>query len=310
MAILTASFLCMNSALSHGIDGHVYRAENERNFSRDQHASPSGKSLTEPAIQPDGRWWGTSLSTGWTSREMHYGVDETGDYGAYTTNLSLRIRNLTISVWSGFGTGNEYQEWDFTLAYHLELGPLIFTPGYNFRYQPGIVEDDHDEPAQEGHDHTDEGHAEQDENAHQHESQHHEEGGHGHTGHSHNTYAHELFFLLGTTAVPYVTPGMLFVWDLANTPGVYMEFRLDGDIRIYRDVLSMQPYVLLGLNFGYNTRAYYGWNNFQFGLKATWKINQMVSIFGGISYSVAMTALKEINQGNEVWASTGVTLSY
>ena len=29
--------------------------------------------------------------------------------------------------------------------------------------------------------------------------------------------------------------------------------------------------VKLGLNFGYNTRAYYGWNNFQFGLKALGK---------------------------------------
>ena len=45
--------------------------------------------------------------------------------------------------------------------------------------------------------------------------------------------------------VPYVMPGMLFVWDLANTSGAYLAFRLAGDIRIYRDVLSMQPYVLL-----------------------------------------------------------------
>ena len=74
---------------------------------------------------------------------MHYGVDETGNYGAYTTNLSLRVQNLTLSVWSGFGTGNDYQEWDFSVAYNLELGPLFFTPGYNFRYQPGIVEDEH-----------------------------------------------------------------------------------------------------------------------------------------------------------------------
>lgn len=300
----------MNSALSHGIDGHVYRGEYERDISRDQQAPPSGKSLTEPAIEQKGRWWGAGLSTGWTSREMHYGIDETGNYGAHTTNLSLRIQNLTLSVWSGVGTGNDYQEWDFTVAYNLEFGPLFLTPGYNFRYQPGIVEDDHGESGQEDHDNNNEGHADHHEEAHQHEGEHHEEGGHSHTGHSHNTYAHELFFLLGTTAVPYVTPSMLFVWDLANTPGAYMEFRLDGNVRVYRDVLSLQPYVLLGLNFGYNTRDYYGWNHFQFGLRATWKINHIVSIFGGVSYSVAMTALKEIDQGNEVWVNTGITLSY
>ena len=100
---------------------------------------------------------------------------------------------------------------------------------------------------------------------------------------------------------------MLFVWDLNNTPGAYMELRLDGAVRLYRDLLLLQPYTLVGLNFGYNTRAYYGWNNFQFGLKVTWKINRIVSIFGGINYSVALTALREIDQGNEVWASAGVT---
>ena len=35
---------------------------------------------------------------------MHYGVDETGDYDAYTTELRLTLENLALSVWSGFGT--------------------------------------------------------------------------------------------------------------------------------------------------------------------------------------------------------------
>jgi hypothetical protein len=60
---------------------------------------------------------------------------------------------------------------------------------------------------------------------------------------------------------------------------------------------SLQPYALLGLNLGYNTTAYYGWNNFQFGLKAICKINHFISIFGGINYSVAMTALKTHRSG-------------
>ena len=297
LTVLTAFFVSTNSALSHGIGGHLYRAEDGRDVSQEQQTS--GKSFEQPAIEKDVRWWGASLSTGWTSREIHYGVDETGNYGAYTTELAFRIQNLTLSVWSGFGTGNDYQEWDFTVAYSLEAGPVFFTPGYNFRYQPGIVEQEHAEPAHGDHDHHE-------------ESEHHEEGGHSHAepGHSHNTYGNELFFILGTTAVPYVTPSMLFVWDLNNTPGAYMELRLDGAVRLYRDLLKLQPYTLVGLNFGYNTRAYYGWNNFQFGLKVTWKINRIVSIFGGINYSVALTALREIDQGNEVWASAGVSFAY
>ena len=78
----------------------------------------------------------------------------------------------------------------------------------------------------------------------------------------------------------------------------------------YRESFQLQPYALLGLNLGYNTTAYYGWNNFQFGLKAICKINHFISIFGGVNYSVAMIALKRIDQGNQVWAGGGVTFAY
>ena len=299
---LLISLLSASSAISHGIDGHLFRADDDRKLSLDQ--SPSGKSFTQPAVEGD-RWWGASLSTGWTSREIHYGIDETGNYGAYTTEIAIRIHNLTLSVWSGFGTGNDYQEWDFAVAYTFEMGTVFFAPGYNFRYQPGIVEHEHSEPETADHEHHEtpphDGHGE----AHTHL-----EHSHTEAGHAHNTYANELFFVLGTKAIPYVSPNMLFVCDLNNTPGSYLEFRLDGAIPLYREILKLQPYALLSLNLGYNTNAYYGWNNFQFGLRATCQLNRVISIFGGINYSVAMTALRDVEQENEVWASAGVTFSY
>jgi hypothetical protein len=182
---------------------------------------------------------------------------------------------------------------------------VFFVPGYNFRYQPGILEHEHSESAGEDHEHRETAGHDQHGEGHEHH-----EHDHTHVGHSHNTYGHELFFVLGTKALPYVTPSMLFVCDLNNTPGSYLEILLDGAIPLYREIFTLQPYPLLGLNLGYNTNAYYGWNNFQFGLKAIWKVNRFISIFGGINYSVAMTALKEIDQGNEVWANAGVTFSY
>ena len=149
------------------------------------------------------------------------------------------------------------------------------------------VEHEHSESA--GGDHSEHG-----------EGHEHHEHSHTKAGHSHNTYGNELFFVLGTKAIPYVTPSMLFVSDLNNSPGSYLEIRLDGAIPIYREILKLQPYALLRLNLGYNTNAYYGSNNFQFGLEAIWRINRAISIFGGINYSVAMTALRDIDQGNEV----------
>jgi hypothetical protein len=69
--IVTAS-----SVLPHGLGGDFYTADGEREVARDRQASFAGKSFTKPSDSRD-RWWGASLTTGWTSREMHYGVDET-----------------------------------------------------------------------------------------------------------------------------------------------------------------------------------------------------------------------------------------
>lgn len=250
------------------------------------HAAAGEKSFTQPA---DERSWGGSLTAGWESRHVHYGLNESGDAGACTTELNAWIGSLMLSVWSGFGTGSEFQEWDFTAGYQIDIGPVFAIPGYNFRYAPAHVEAGHSEEDHEEH-----------------------SGGEHHEGesHAHQAYGNELFFALGTRKIPYVTPTMNFVWDLNNTPGAFVEFRLDGEIPVYRDIVTLEPYGLLGINLGYNTKDYYGWNNLQFGLRANWKINRHVSVFAGINYSVAMTALREIGQGNEGWANAGLTVSY
>ena len=153
--------LTVPSAVPHGLGDHFLTADDERVVARDQH-SLAEKSLTKP-VEVKPRWWRASLATGWTNREMHYGVDETGPHGAYTTELALSIEKLKLSVWSGFGTGNEYQEWDFTIAYTFGSEKLFFTPGYNFRYQPGVVAHEysesvnHDHEADEDHQHADHG---------------------------------------------------------------------------------------------------------------------------------------------------------
>lgn len=67
---------------------------------------------------------------------------------------------------------------------------------------------------------------------------------------SSDAYGNEIFFFLGTSLIPDVTPGMLLVTVVANAPGSYLEFRLDGEIGIYREVLELQPYALLGINLG------------------------------------------------------------
>jgi hypothetical protein len=96
----------------------------------------------------------------------------------------------------------------------------------------------------------------------------------------------------------------LFVTSTTR-PGSYLQMRVDGAIQIVRRIILLEPYLLLGLNLGYNTTAYYGWNHFQFGLKVSWAVNRFISIYGGISYSVAMTALRQIDQQNESGRALG-----
>ena len=151
---------------------------------------------------------------------------------------------------------------------------------------------------------SEEGHSEEE---HEGEEEHAEEE---HGSHTHNTYGNELFISVGTNLIPYVIPSANLIWDLNNNPGGFMELRLDGDVPVYEDIVSLQPYALLGLNFGYNNADYSGWNNFQFGAQATVALNDYVSVFAGVNYSVALEALQQIDQENVVWANVGLSFAY
>ena len=113
-----------------------------------------------------------SFQPGGRAERCILGLKGTEDFGAYTTELAFRIQKFTVSVWSGFGTGNDYQEWDFAAAYTFDMGTVFFVPGYNFRYQPGIVEHEHSESPEEDHEHP--------------ETSGHEEHGEAHEHHEHS----------------------------------------------------------------------------------------------------------------------------
>ena len=252
--------------------------------------------LQETAIPLEGadavdRWWGVNVTTGWESRHVHYGVDESGPDGAYVNEVGVQLGDFMFNVWNGIGTGNALTEWDFTVAYNIDLGPVFIVPGYNLRYVPSfaVSEEGHSEEEHEG----EEEHAEEE-----------------HGSHTHNTYGNELFISVGTNLIPYVIPSANLIWDLNENPGGFMELRLDGDVPVYEDIVSLQPYALLGLNFGYNNADYSGWNNFQFGAQATVALNDYVSVFAGVNYSVALEALQQIDQENVVWANVGLSFAY
>ena len=297
LLVLALLLSTLSATWAHG-PAHVHRGS-------ERAAVDETLALQETAIPIRGadtadRWWGVNVNTGWESRHVHYGVDESGPTGAYVNEIGLLLGDFSFNVWNGLGTGNTLLEWDFTVAYNIEVGPIFIVPGYNLRYVPSY--------AMGGEDHGHEEHAGEEE---EHGEEHEEEGGDdNHAGHTHNTIGNELFISIGTTAIPYVIPSANFIWDLNNNPGGFMELRLDGDVPVYKDIVSLQPYALLGLNFGYNNADYSGWNNFQFGAQATVALNDYISVFAGVNYSVALEALQQINQDNVVWANVGLSFAY
>ena len=254
----------------------------------------TGKNFKETITPAPRKIWDATITTGWESRHIHYGVNETGNGGAWTSESQISIGGLGISAWNGFGLGNEFQEWDFSASYTLEAGPVFFIPGYNFRYAPGLVEQNHaHESGHEGELADEAEHAE-------------EEAG----VHAHGLYNNELFAILGTDAIPFVTPSTIFIWNLNENPGGYLAFRLDGELPVVKETFTLNPYALLSLNLGYNTSASYDWNNFEFGVQGNWRINKIVTAFAGVNYSVAMASLDAIGQGNEFWVNTGLSLAF
>ena len=275
-------------AAAHGI-GHMHRSGERATLTEAVDAQATGIPVQEAE---QNRNWGVYFNTGWQSRHVHYGVDETGPSGAYVNEAGVQYGDFTVNVWNGFGLGNDLVEWDFTAAYNIDAGPVFIMPGYNFRYVPSQNEGGHSHGGHGEHGHEEHGHK--------------EEGG----GHVHNEFGNELLLAVGTRELPYVTPSAVFIWDLSNLPGAFLEFRLDGDVPVYKDIVSLQPYALLGLNFGYNTTDVYGLNSFQFGLQSTVAINEYVSAFAGVNYSVALEALDAIDQDNVFWVNVGLSFAY
>jgi hypothetical protein len=245
-------------------------------------ALKSGKSFKECIQEVPDKSWNATFTSAWESRHIHNGVNESGKSGAMTNEVEVFFGNLGLSAWNGLGLGNDFEEWDFSASYKFEAGPLFFTPGYNLRYAPSF------------------GHEEE------HEEEEHEE----HEEHSHKLYNNELFAIIGTDAIPYVTPSTVLIWNLNDSPGGYVAFRLDGEVPICKDTFTINPYALLSLNLGYTSKDQEGWNNFEYGIQGNWRINKYLTAFAGVSYSVAMNSLTHMGQENEFWLRTGLSVGF
>ncbi len=285
----------------------------------------TGKTFKETVVvEEETPWYNLSVSTGWDSLYMYRGANvlnnptnsqfENGKWNSYgdsiywtntafTWNLT-DTDSLSVGGWLGFGMGNTvggYREFDLILNYTKTIENWTLGLGYTFYYYfpAGGVENYQNEL-----------------NA---------------------SVAYELdlgFMTLTPSATYFFNLGPAFVNGTAGTwasedghGGVqqassFLNFKLAGDIPVYKEVVSLAPWTALGLNFGYNQTLegagtadpymqwFNGFNNWEFGLALPIAINDNISVSGYVAYSYAFENLNGTTLPSTFWGGVNLALAF
>jgi hypothetical protein len=260
------------------------------------------KSFKEKVVvEEPTKWYGAALSTGWDSLYMFrgvnvlrnaYGNDSQYGSGIYWTDLSFTWNispndSLTVGSWVGLGTSNtSYKELDIYTTYTHTFGDLALSAGYIFYYvfPTGA-----------------------------------------------NLYSHELnvkaayTFHVGSATI---TPSVAYFFNLgpdvadgegiAQTASSYLLLRVDAGIPLYKDIVSLAPWIAYGTNFEYNPKLeqdgsldfFNGANNIEVGIGVPVKINDVISLYGYGAYSYAFSNLWGTTQPSSLWGGAKVTFAF
>lgn len=256
-----------------------------------------GKSFKEKVVvEEERKWWGASLSTGWDSLYMFRGVNvlRVNDYGSgiYWTDLSFtwNITDndfLTVGSWVAFGTQKtDYKEVDIYASYTKTIGDLALSFGYIF-YYPWVAP----------------------------------------------LYSHELnakvAYTFNLPAGITITPSLTYFFNIGpdNTVGgkgiapsasSYLLARIDAGIPLYKDVISLTPWIAYGTNFEYNAKLesdgdlnfFNGVNNLELGIGLPIVINDTITLYGYGAYSYAFYNLGGTTDPSTFWGGAKVTFSF
>jgi len=253
----------------------------------------------EVKVDEERKWWGASLSTGWDSLYMYRGVNvlrntsggKTQQYGSslYWTQLSASFMptandTLTVGAWTAFGLGyTNYKEEDVTVNYTHTFGDLALGMGYTFYYYI-----------------------------------------------SSNLYQNELNWSAAYTfhlpAGITVTPSLTYFFNLGpdydngnkwtgavDTASSYLYPRIDANIPLYKDILSVAPWFAFGASFDFSPLNKGGFltgaNNIEMGIGFPIKVNSVITLYGYGAYSYNWYGLYATNPST-FWGGAKVTFSF
>jgi hypothetical protein len=259
-----------------------------------------GKSFKEKVVvEEERKWWGASLATGWDSLYMFRGVNVLGanqDYGSslYWTDLSFtwNITDndfLTVGTWMAFGLGNTaYKEFDLYATYTHTFGNLAVSFGYVFYYYLNSELYQNELNAK---------------------------------------VAYTIELPAGITITPSVTYFFNVGPDFENfergsgaveTASSYLLARIDGSVPLYKDILSLAPWIGFGTSFDFNAKNannddgftfYTGANNLEVGLGLPIKINDVITLYGYGAWSYQWAGLIG-TEPSTFWGGAKVTFSF
>ncbi|WP_394130876.1 hypothetical protein [Shewanella maritima] len=107
----------------------------------------------------------------------------------------------------------------------------------------------------------------------------------------------EVFASIVYTGNQWIEPGVHYTYA-TEAGGYFVEVSLHHHWQV-NDALVVSPYAIQGFDFQYATEEYDGANHFQFGVEASYQINDTYAISGHISHSIAQEDIKRENQGSE-----------
>jgi hypothetical protein len=230
--------------------------------------SVGGKDIV--VIEEDDKWWSVNASTGWDSLYMFRGVNVLGNgNGLYWLGADIGISpweggTITPGVWYGVGshwnnanTRDPYGELNVFVDFTQEFGNLAVSVGWVYYWYPTTSE-------------------------------------------AQNEIYFGLAYDIEIGSVT-ITPNTTYYYNLGpelNSPGgvvnggaSWWQFGLDVSIPIaYDGAVSLEPYTVFGLNFGFNDRAvgkerFRGGNNWETGVALPIQFTSWFSVAPYIAYS-------------------------
>jgi len=266
-----------------------------------------GKKAVIQQAPPPTKWWFASITAEWDSLYMYRGLNSLRyngvngtkqQYGSsiYSTTVTLGFNitpndTFTLSSWTGVGfTNSVYKEEDLTATYTHTIGNLSLSLGYEFYLlmpSPDVL--------------------------------------------FQNELQAKIAYQFTVNSIFSITPSIAYYYNVGPnwnggqkySGGVpqnaqYLYPRIDFNIAAYKDIIALNPFVGLGINFRYNAKVnnspagytyYNGVNNLETGLNVPIKVNSVISLNAYGEYSYAPYGLVGTNKST-FWGGGSVTFSF